>query len=163
MVIREAKESDLEEIYNLIYSAFGQKEEVNLVKELVSDKDILINLVLEKSEKIIGNVIVSKITLEPNLGLFCGGIAPLSVAPEHQSYGIGSQLMKNIIIEGKKIGLDALFLLGDPNYYKKFGFTVSKLKSDYNIDHFQELELTDGCLVNVSSKVLYAKAFLILE
>ena len=71
--------------------------------------------------------------------------------------------MKNIIIEGKKIGLDALFLVGDPNYYKKFGFTVSKLKSDYNIDHFQELELTDGCLVNVGSKVLYAKAFLILE
>ena len=56
-MIREAKESDLEEIYNLIYSAFGQKEEVNLVKELVSDKDILINLVLEKSNKNISKII----------------------------------------------------------------------------------------------------------
>ena len=158
-MIREAKESDLEEIFNLIYSSFDQKEEVNLVKELISDKDILINLVLEKSETIIGNVIVSKITLRPDSGLFCGGIAPLSVAPEHQSYGIGSQLMKNIIIESKKAGLDALFLLGDPNYYKKFGFTVSKLKSDYNIDHFQELELTDGCLVNVILKFYMRRHF----
>ena len=67
--------------------------------------------------------------------------------------------MTEAIHESKKKGMDALFLLGDPNYYKRFGFIVSKLKNDYSAEHFQELELTEGCLVNVKSKITYANAF----
>ena len=59
--------------------------------------------------------------------------------------------------------MDALFLLGDPNYYERFGFNVSKLQSDYKAEHFQELELTKDCLVNVKSEVIYASAFLSLN
>ena len=76
-MIRETQESDLEEVFNLIHSSFGNKAESNLVKQLISDGDVLINLVVESSDAIIGNIIVSKITMEPDLGLFCGGVAPL--------------------------------------------------------------------------------------
>ena len=159
-MIREAQESDLEEVFNLIHSAFGNRAESDLVRQLISDGDVLINLLVESSNIIIGNVVVSKITMEPDLGLFCGGVAPLSVLPDHQSSGVGSKLMTAAINESKKMGMDALFLLGDPNYYKRFGFIVSKLKNDYSVEHFQELELTEGCLVNIKSKVTYANAFL---
>ena len=121
---------------------------------------MLINLVFELSDTIIGNVVVSKITMEPDVGLFCGGVAPVSVLPDQQSSGIGSQLMTEVIHESKKKGMDALFLLGDPNYYKRFNFNVSNLESGYNPKHFQELELTKGCLINLKSKVTYANAFL---
>ncbi len=58
------------------------------------------------------------------------------------------------------MGIDALFILGDPNYYQRFGFVISTLKSDYNVENFQELELTEDCLENIKSKVTYADAFL---
>jgi putative acetyltransferase len=158
-MIREAQESDLEEVFNLIYSAFGDKSESNLVRQLILDDDLLFNLIFENSDTIIGNVVVSKITMEPNEGLLCGGVAPLSVLPENQSSGIGSQLMEAAIKKSKEMNINALFLLGDPNYYKRFGFTISDLQSDYNAEHFQELAITKECLVNVKSKVIYANAF----
>jgi len=161
-MIREAQESDLEAVLNLIHSSFSNKAESDLVKQLISDNDVLLNLVIESSNTIIGNVIVSKVTMEPDMGLFCGGVAPLSVLPERQSSGIGSQLMKEAIKKSNEMGMDALFLLGDPDYYKRFGFNISNLKSDYRVEHFQELELTRNCLVNLKSKVTYANAFLSL-
>ena len=157
---RETKESDLEEVFNLIHAAFGNRSESDLVKQLISDGDVLINLLVESLDTIIGNVVVSKITMEPDMGLLCGGIAPVSVLPDQQSSGVGSKLMTAAINESKKMGIDALFLLGDPNYYKRFGFIVSKLKNDYSVEHLQELELTEDCLVNIKSKVTYANAFL---
>jgi len=159
-MIRETRESDLEEVFNLIHAAFGNRAESDLVKQLISDGDVLINLLVESSDTIIGNVVVSKITMESDIGLFCGGVAPVSVVPDQQSSGVGSKLMTAAINESKKMVIDALFLLGDPNYYKRFGFIVSKLKNDYSVEHFQELELTEGCLVNIKSKVTYANAFL---
>ena len=159
-MIREAQESDLEEVFNLIHSSFSNKAESDLVKQLISDEDVLINLVVESSDTIIGNVVVSNITMEPDLGLFCGGVAPVSVLPIQQSSGVGSKLMTATINESKKMGMDALFLLGDPNYYKRFGFVVSTLENDYSVENFQELELTEDCLVNIKSKVTYANAFL---
>ncbi len=159
-MIRETQESDFEEVFNLIHSAFSKKAESDLVKQLISDGDVLINLVVELSDTIVGNVVVSPITMEPDMGLFCGAVGPLSVLPDFQSSGIGSQLMQETIKKSKEMKMDALFLLGDPNYYKKFNFNVSNLESGYNPKHFQELELTKGCLINLKSKVTYANAFL---
>ena len=161
-MIRETQKSDLEEVFNLIHASFSNKAESDLVKQLISDKDVLINLVVESSDIIIGNVVVSKVTMEPDIGLFCGGLAPLSVLPDSQSSGIGSKLMKEAIRKSKETGMDALFLLGDPHYYERFGFKVSNLESHYSAEHFQELELTKDCLVNQKSKVIYANAFLSL-
>ena len=162
-MIREAQDPDLEEIFNLIHTSFANKAESDLVRQLILDKDLLINLIFESSDTILGNVVVSKVTMEPDIGLFCGGVAPLSVLPEHQSYGIGSKLIKAAIKNSEKMEMDALFLLGDPNYYERFGFNVSNLKSGYMPEHFQELELTKDCLVNVESEVIYANAFLSLK
>jgi len=159
-MIRETRKSDLDEVFNLIHFAFSKKAESDLVKQLISDNDVILNLVVESSDTLIGNIVVSKITMTPDIGLFCGGIAPLSVLPEHQSSGIGSQLMEEAIKNSKEIGMDALFLLGNPNYYGRFGFKVSNLESDYDAEYFQELELTKGCLVNLKSKITYANAFM---
>ena len=96
-MIREAKAPDLEAIFNLIHKSFANKAESDLVRQLILDRDLLINLIFESSDTILGNVVVSKITMEPDIGLFCGGIAPLSVLPEYQSSGIGTKLVKAAI------------------------------------------------------------------
>ena len=95
--IRKTIKADLEEVFNLIYVSFSNMAESDLVKQLISDEDVLINLVIETSDIIVGNIVVSKLTMEPDVGLFCGGVAPLSVLPDHQSSGVGTQLMHEAI------------------------------------------------------------------
>ena len=163
MIIRDTKDTDLEEVFKLIQSAFENKAESDLVRRLISDGDVLINLLAESSDSIIGNVVVSKTTMEPDVGLFCGGVGPLSVLPKQQSLGVGSKLMRGAVNESKKLGMESLFLLGGPGYYKRFGVTVSKLRNDFSVKHFQELQLIKGCLINVKAKIKYADAFLNLE
>ena len=136
MIIRDAINKDLGSIYEVVSLAFKEEQNVRdgeiiqarLVKELIKDHDDIVNLVAEDSV-FVGHVFVSPVTLEPDAGLSCGQVSPLSVLPEFQSEGIGSALMQTVIEKSKKKGLDALFLLGDPNYYKKFGFVASAVKS----------------------------------
>ena len=113
---------------------------------------------------ILGHVFVSPVTLVPDAGLSCGQVAPLSVLPEFQSKGIGSSLMRTVIEKSKEKGLDALFLLGDPNYYKKFGFVASAVESAYGpSEYFQELELKASCLESLNVHLHLAPAFTRLE
>ncbi len=171
MIIRDAINKDLGSIYEVVSLAFKEEQNVRdgeiiqarLVKELIKDHDDIVNLVAEDSV-IVGHVFVSPVTLEPDEGLSCGQVSPLSVLPEFQSEGIGSALMQTVIEKSKKKGLDALFLLGDPNYYSKFGFVASGVKSAYGpSEYFQELELKASCLESLKVYVHLAPAFIRLE
>jgi len=161
-MIRKSKQTDIDKIAKLMHESFSSEAESNLVKKLFSGEDILVNLVYQSSDQILGNIIISKIKMHPDVGLFCGGVGPLAVRPSHQFKGIGSQLMKAAIIECSNLGVDALFVLGDPNYYKRFNFEVSKIRSDYNAKNFQELQLTGNCLNDLQAKISYADAFSIV-
>ena len=158
-MIRKSKQTDIDKIAKLMHESFSSEAESNLVRKLFSGEDILVNLVYQSSDQILGNIIISKIKMHPDVGLFCGGVGPLAVLPSHQFKGIGSQLMKAAIIECSNLGVDALFVLGDPNYYKRFNFEVSKIRSDYNTKNFQELQLTGNCLNDLQAKISYADAF----
>ena len=171
LIVRDAINKDLDSIYEVVSLAFKEKQnlrdeeiiEARLVKELIKNNDDIVNLVVEDSV-IVGHVLVSPVTLEPDAGLSCGQVAPLSVLPGFQSKGIGCSLMQAVIEKSKKKGLDALFLLGDPNYYKKFGFVASAVKSAYGpSEYFQELELKAGCLESLNVHVHLAPAFIRLE
>lgn len=85
MIIRETAEPDLEEIFNQ------------------PDSVVLFHLLAESSGSVVGSVVVSPIAMQPDMGLFCGAIAPLSVLPNQQSSGIGSDLIKAAIGESKKL------------------------------------------------------------
>lgn len=53
----------------------------------------------------------------------CGlHLAPVAVKPEYQRQGIGSELIA-FALRQEKIKNNTLFVLGNPEYYKKFGFT----------------------------------------
>ena len=159
MIIRETLPADFDDISRCILSAFQNDGEVALVQQLRADNDVVIELVAEEAGSIVGHVVVSHLSLNPNIGLQCGGVAPLSVLPGHQSNGIGSRLMEAVIERSRSAELDALFLLGDPDYYQRFGFGVTDIRSDYPAAFFQAFELTPQCLNNVSAKANYANAF----
>ena len=81
MVIRETLHTDFADITHCVFSAFQNDGEVVLVHKLRADNDVLIELVAEESASIVGHVVVSHLSLNPDRGLRCGGVAPLSVLP----------------------------------------------------------------------------------
>ncbi len=69
----------------------------------------------------------------------CGlHLAPLAVNPEFQNRGIASELLR-FALRQEVIKADALFVMGDPAYYQKFGFELCTLPIcpfDKNNEHF---------------------------
>ena len=54
-------------------------------------------------------------------------VGPVAVAPEHQRDGVGRRLMNAALAAAAREGLDSgLMLIGDPEYYGRFGFSAER-------------------------------------
>jgi predicted N-acetyltransferase YhbS len=53
-------------------------------------------------------------------------VGPVAVAPPHQRQGLGQILMDAAIKASVRIGNPPLLMIGDPEYYGRFGFTSSE-------------------------------------
>lgn len=53
------------------------------------------------------------------------GIAPVAVTPAFQRLGVGTTMMRDLIERADGFQLPLLVLLGDPDYYRRFGFESS--------------------------------------
>ena len=141
MIIRLEEEKDYFEVEKLTREAFW-----NLYREGCFEHLIIHNLRKSKSfvkeldycievdNKIIANIVYAK----GNLKLENGEIreilifGPVSVLPEYQKKGYGEKLINYTIEKAKELGFDAIVIMGNPNYYKKFGFeSCSKYKIYY--------------------------------
>ncbi len=70
---------------------------------------------------IVGHVAISPVTITSGeTGWY--GLGPISVCPNKQGIGIGSLLMNAALQKLKDLGGKGCVLLGDPNYYSRFGF-----------------------------------------
>lgn len=126
MIIRKEKPSDIESIEAVIVQPFlnapyTDHTEQFIVRALREADALTISLVAEVQGNVIGHVAVSPVTISDGAkGWF--GLGPISVMPDHQRSGIGSQLMRQAIEELQKLGASGCVLLGDPSYYSRFGF-----------------------------------------
>lgn len=74
-------------------------------------------------------------------------LAPLGVLPDRQGAGIGSALVREGLRAAPRRGREAVFVLGDPAYYERFGFSREAARgydSIYAGDNFMILELRPG-------------------
>lgn len=75
----------------------------------------------------------------------CGlHLAPLAVKRQMQNQGIGSELVR-FTLRQEEIREAPLFVLGDPNFYKKFGFEKCAMPIcpfDANNEHFLSIRNT---------------------
>jgi len=124
--IRSEKKADIDRITQIVEAAFkdhpyGNAKEQLLVSELRDDNALSISLVAEIDENIVGHIAFSRITID---GAFDSwyGLAPVSVDPEFQNRGIGSELIEHGLTELRNIGAKGCVLVGEPTYYKRFGF-----------------------------------------
>jgi predicted N-acetyltransferase YhbS len=53
-------------------------------------------------------------------------VGPVAVRPDHQGTGIGHQLMQLMLEQSEKLGNPAMVMIGDPEYYSRFGFSADE-------------------------------------
>ncbi len=78
-------------------------------------------------------------------------LGPLAVDSSREGQGIGGVLMRAAITEAKQRGHGAILLVGDPEYYERFGFFAEKVQhlvmpGPFERRRFLGLELVDGWL-----------------
>lgn len=157
MIIREEEFDDAAAIHDVVRAAFGRIAEATLVDQLRADGDSVISLVAVDHASIIGHVMLSKMTA-PFKAL---GLAPLSVRPDRQMSGIGSLLVREALIGARQGDWGAVFVLGDPRFYCRFGFdpeAASRFISPFAGPHFMVLPMKSG-LAAVTGRIDYASAF----
>ena len=125
MIIRPEREADQETIGRLVTSAFGAPGEAQLVEAIRSSAHYLpdLSLVAVEDDVVVGHVMISHATLDNGSDARPIAIlAPLAVDPGHQRSGIGSRLVEQATSLAGERGEPAVVLVGDPAYYRRFGF-----------------------------------------
>lgn len=116
-MIRRERPEDGPTLRGLLIRAFDGPAEADLVDRLRADGDAVIALVADRGG-VCGHVLLSRMAAPlPALAL-----APLAVAPECQRQGIGAALVRAALEAAAEGGWRAVFVLGDPAYYGRFGF-----------------------------------------
>jgi len=163
--IRREDERDYDLIDEIEVSAFGRPGEARLVRSLRSGATPYLSLVASHGDELVGHVFLSPVTIEDaSAAPVCAGLAPLAVRPEVQGRGVGAALVRAALAECSHLGWEAVFLLGDPLYYSRFGFALSaprglRYESEAFDSAFQFLEIMDGSLEDVRGWVRFHGAF----
>ena len=143
-------------------SAFLQSAEAQLVDDLRDAGDSVFSLVAVEDRTIVGHAMFSKLKAPfPALAL-----GPVAVLPEHQRRGVGTQLIRKGIARSEAAGWAGIFVLGDPSFYRHFGFDVGKASgftSPYAGPHLMALPLGRSDLPTLTGSIQHAPAFAKLE
>lgn len=135
--------------------------EVALIAQLRADGDVAVELAAAADGEIVGHAMFSRLTATPAT-LKVAALAPVSARVDRQRYGIGSALIREGLARCAAQGFDAVTVLGDVAYYKRFGFSVETAKvfdCVYAGPHFQALALREGSLSGSRWILEYPKAF----
>nr|WP_269213786.1 N-acetyltransferase [Vibrio sp. VB16] len=85
---------------------------------------LTISLVAEIDSRIVGHIAFLPVTIsDGTIGWY--DLGPISVLPEYYKQGIGNSLMINGLSMLKELKAQGCALVGDPNYYNRFGFRNS--------------------------------------
>ncbi len=124
--IRTEEPSDAGAIEAVTVAAFlnaphTSHSEQFIVRELRNAGQLTVSLVADEDGDIVGHVAISPVDIsDGSRGWY--GLAPLSVTPDRQNRGVGTLLMHQALEQLRRLGANGCVVLGDPNYYHRFGF-----------------------------------------
>jgi len=118
--------ADIEAITEVTIAAFrtlpiSNHTEQFIINALRAADALTISLVAEIDGQVVGHIAFSPVTIsDGSQGWY--GLGPISVLPEYHHQGIGKSLVREGLSLLKALGGKGCALVGDPNYYKRFGF-----------------------------------------
>ncbi|MGS5086736.1 GNAT family N-acetyltransferase [Hydrogenophaga sp. A37] len=125
-LLRPERPSDVEAITSLTSAAFlnaphTSHTEAFIVNALRRAGAMSVSLVAEQGGELVGHVATSLVLVsEGSPGWH--GLGPISVLPALQGQGIGSALMHAALQALRDQGAAGCMLVGEPGYYRRFGF-----------------------------------------
>jgi putative acetyltransferase len=142
---RPAVPTDLAEINELLDAAFAPSTlESKLVEHIFSSGEEYFAWVIEDQSRLTGVVVYTQAFREEMpIGYH---LAPVAVQPEFQRRGIGSDLIQ-VTLNLPPLINEAVFVLGDPAYYERFGFarvTTALCPYDPSNEYFRALRWTEA-------------------
>ncbi len=144
MIIRQEERTDYKKVEYLLREAFWNVyrpgcHEHYIVHNLRHDASFIreLDYVIEDDDKVVGHITYSKNTLcVDNKKIDVVTLGPVGIDPNYQKRGYGSKLIEYTLDKANDLGISYVFIIGDENYYKRFGFVDA---SKYNIQ-FNDVE-----------------------
>ena len=126
--IRPEAADDAAAITDLIQTAFATAvhrsgTEGAIVSALRTAGELTVSLVAESDGQLVGHVAISPVRIsDGSTGWY--GLGPVAVLPAQQRLGIGAALIRQALDNLRDLGAAGCVVLGDPAYYRRFGFTA---------------------------------------
>jgi putative acetyltransferase len=144
-------------------AAFPTPAEAELVARLHEDFDSEISLVAERSGEIIGHVMLSRMSVSGGGRAYRAlGLGPVAVVPGAQGGGVGSELIRSALAIAGALGEELVFVLGEPDYYARFGFSAESAApfgSPYSGPYLMAQWLRSDAGPPAAGSAAYAPAF----
>lgn len=123
-MIRPERPDDHDAVRRVVAAAFvDEPEVVDLVDGLRASAQLRASLVAEVDGAVVGHVMLSRGWVDSEERLVdVLVLSPLAVSPEHQGRGLGGELVTAAVATATELGAPAVFLEGDPGYYRRLGF-----------------------------------------
>jgi putative acetyltransferase len=163
--IRAERAGDVQAVRRVVEAAFKGKVEADLVDALRAGGKFSVALVAAQGRAVAGFCLLTDVEVKGNgLKPRGAGLAPLAVRPTFQRRGIGGMLVRAALERARDAGYGYVVLLGDPQYYRRFGFRAGAtlgLACGFAApeEAFMVIELAPGALAGVSGIVRYLPEF----
>ena len=164
MHIRIATIRDRDDVRAVYLAAFPEGEReivsklaINLLAEETTPQTI--SLVAKTDDAVVGHASFSPVTIGSNENGQGYILAPLGVKPDYQKRHIGSKLIERGLQQLSAMGVDILFVYGDPDYYSQFGFSAdsaSRYTPPYRLQYpfgWQAMTLNEGAFTESTVKL----------
>jgi putative acetyltransferase len=166
VAIRAATGGDVAAIDALLRRAFPEPDEALLVQRLCIDGDMVLTLVADDEDtgELAGMVAFSRMDVEiGGKTIAAVALAPVAVAKHYRKQGVGEALVQAGLGHLGDAGAMLCFVLGDPDYYGRFGFAADWARgfaSPYAGDYLMAVPLQGGAMpCGVRGKADHAAAF----
>ncbi len=124
-MIRETNERENDAILALYPAAFPEEDLQPLVRRLLSGAADVLSLGMYEGDDLVGHVMFTTFSgAHPGDRNAAALLGPLCVHPDQHASGIGTTLVGEGFLKLTEKGIRQVFVLGDPNYYGRFGFEV---------------------------------------
>ncbi len=151
----------------LLRTTFPRGDEADLVRNLCIAGDMVLVLAAvdeERDGELIGTVAFSRMAVEiAGKPIPAVALAPIAVAPAHRRQGVAEALVQAGLERLEAAGIVLCFVLGEPDYYTRFGFAADVacgFDSPYAGEYLMALPLQGGLIpCGVRGEARHAAAF----
>ncbi|MFH1853050.1 MAG: N-acetyltransferase [Candidatus Neomarinimicrobiota bacterium] len=126
MIIREETPADIDAITAVTIAAFrtlpiSNNTEHFIIHALRTAGVLTLSMVAERDDIVVGHIAFSPVTISDGTRNWYG-LGPVAVLPELHKQGIGTAQINEGLARLQALGGHGCQLVGDPNYYRRFGF-----------------------------------------